>query len=178
MTAVGERPEAVAQAVRRWVQQEAGFAQIATVNREGFPVTRTMGAFLNDDWSVDLVQRRIHRRLDQLRRNPRLEVVWVGSPAPGARNDHPHVFDFGWLAPRVVLIRGVAEFMDPEWTLRRFREETARLRELGNGVKAPERDDDEVRAELVGVHVVPVRVRAEGFGEDVQSFAWSIEELR
>lgn len=164
--------------VLRWVQDEAGFAQVVTVNREGFPVARTLGAFLNEDWSVDLVQRRVHRRLDQLRRNPRLEVVWVGSPVPGSRNDHPAVFDFGRLVPRVVLIRGVAEFMDAEWTLRRYRQETARLLERGAGTKAPERDDDDVRTELVGVHVVPVRVRAEGFGDGAESFSWSSEELR
>jgi hypothetical protein len=172
-----EGPGAVPEQVLRWVRDDAGFAQVLTVNPEGFPVARTMGAFLNDDWSVDLVQRRIHRRLDQLRRNPRVETVWVGTPAPGARNEHPHVFDFGWLAPRAVMVRGTAEFMDPEWTLRRYRQETARLAERG-GHRAPDRDDDDVRAELVGVHVVPVRVRAEGFGEDAESFTWSIEELR
>jgi hypothetical protein len=177
MTAVSERPGAVARTVLRWVREEAGFAQVVTVNGEGFPVTRTLGAFLTDDWSVDLVQRRIHRRLGQLRRNPRLEVVWVGTPAPGSRNDHPAVFDFGRLVPRTVMVRGVAEFMDEEWTLRRYREETARLAERG-GSKAPDRDDDNVRAELVGVHVVPVRVRAEGFGDGAQSFTWSIQELR
>lgn len=177
MTAVGERPAALPRAVLHWVQEEAGFAQVITVNREGFPVTRTMGAMLNDDWSVDLVQRRIHRRLEQLRRNPRIETVWVGMPAPGARNDHPAVFDFGRLAPRAVMVRGTAEFMDEEWTLRRYREVTARLVERG-GTKAPTRDDDNVRAELVGLHVVPVRVRVEGFGEDAESFTWSIEELR
>lgn len=177
MTAVGARPGAVAEAVLRWVQEEAGFAQVVTVNREGFPVTRTVGAFLNDDWSVDLVQRRIHRRLDQLRRSPRMETVWVGPPAPRSRNDHPAVFDFGRLVPRAVMVRGVAEFMDPEWTLRRYRQESDRLRGRGH-LKAPQRDDDDVRTELVGVHVVPVRVRAEGFGEDAESFTWSIEELR
>jgi hypothetical protein len=177
VTAAGEWPAAVPRQALRWVQDVAGFAQVVTVNREGFPVTRTVGAFLNDDWSVDLVQRRIHRRLDQLRRNPRMEAVWVGTPAPGSHNDHPAVFDFGRLVPRAVMVRGLAEFMDPEWTLRRYRQETDRLRERGGG-KAPERNDDDVRAELVGVHVIPVRVRAEGFGEDAQSFTWSVEELR
>jgi hypothetical protein len=101
----------------------------------------------------------------------------VGTPAPGARNDHPAVFDFGRLAPRAVMVRGNAEFMDEDWTLRRYREVTARLAERGRR-KPPGRDDDDVRAELVGVHVVPVRVRAEGFGADAESFTWSIEELR
>jgi hypothetical protein len=168
---------AVASRARRWVQSEAGFAQVVTVDGQGFPVTRTMGAFLRDDWSIDLVQRRVHRRLDQLRRNPRLEVAWVGPPVPGSRNDHPAVFDFGLLVPRAVMVRGTAEFMDEEWTSRRYREEAGRLR--GHGLtKAPERDEQNVRAELVGVRIVPVRVRVEGFGDGAESFAWSSEELR
>ena len=50
----------------RFVRDEAGFAQVYTINRDGFPVGRTMVAVLNDDWSVDLVQRSVHRRLGQL----------------------------------------------------------------------------------------------------------------
>lgn len=161
-------------AVLHWVRAEAGFAQLTTVDADGFPVTRTMGAPVNDDWSVDLIQRRVHRRLDHLRRNPALEVVWVGTPAPGSRNDHPAVFDYGRLVPRVVLLRGVAEFQDARWTLRRYREQTAALAARG-GFRAPERDDDNVRAELVGVHVRPVRVRVEGFGEGAESFGWRVE---
>lgn len=167
---------ALLEAVRRFVREEAGFAQVVTVTAEGFPVARTMGAPLNDDWSVDLVQRRIHRRLDQLRRNPRLEIVWVGTPAPGSRNDSPAVFDYGRLVPRVVLLRGVAEFMDEDWTVRRYREQSAPLRARGL-TKAPDRDEANVRAELVGVRVRPVRLRTEGFGEGAQSFQWSSEEL-
>lgn len=162
-------------AVLRWVRDEAGFAQVTTVNADGFPVTRTMGAPLGDDWSVDLIQRRIHTRLDHLRRNPRLGIVWAGTPAPGSRNDHPHVFDYGRLVPRVVLLRGVAEFMDDEWTLRRYREQTAELRARG-GHKAPQRDDNNVRTELVGLHVRPVRVRVEGFGIGAESFGWRPED--
>lgn len=160
----------------RWVQRDAGFAQVVTVDRDGFPVSRTMGAFLADDWTVDLVQRRIHRRLGQLRRNPRLEVVWLGTPVPGSRNDHPAVFDFGLLVPRAVMVRGTAEFMDEDWTVRRYREESARLRARGF-TKAPDRDEANVRAELVGVRVTPVRVRAEGFGDGAESFSWGREEL-
>lgn len=167
----------VARTALRWVQRDGGFAQVITLNAAGFPVTRTVGAILNDDWTVDLIQRRVHRRLDQLRRNPRLEVIWVGSPAPGSHNDHPAVFDFGRLVPRAVMVRGTAEFMDEEWTLWRYREESARLRARGF-TKAPERDDADVRDQLVGVHVLPVRIRAEGFGDGAESFTWTIEELR
>lgn len=160
--------------VRDWVRSEARFAQVVTVDANGYPVARTMGAPLNDDWSVDLVQRRQHKRLEHLRRNPRLEIIWVGTPAPGACNDHPAVFDYGWLVPRVVLLRGLAQFMDEDWTVRRYREQTTAL--LSRGMhKAPERDDENVRRELVGVHVRPVWVRAEGFGASAEAFHWSME---
>lgn len=162
--------------VMRFLQEEAGFAQVFTVNREGFPVGRTVGARINPDWSVDLIQRRVHRRLSQLARNPRIEIVWVGTPAEGSRNDEPAVFDFGLLVPRAVFLRGVAEFMDADWTVERYLRETQVLR--GRGLtKAPQRSADNVRAELVGVHVRPLRVRAEGFGRGAEAFTWTIEEL-
>lgn len=162
--------------VLRWLRDEAGFAQLVTVNRDGFPVARTVGAPVNDDWSVDLVQRGTHRRLAQLWNNPHLELIWVGSPEPGSRNDHPHVFDYGWLAPRAVFLRGVAEFMDAEWTLKRYQQQSHVLRTRG-GTKAPRRDPDNVRDQLVGVHVRPVRVRVEGFGGGPTSHTWRIEDL-
>lgn len=162
--------------VLRWLRDEARFAQLVTVDRDGFPVARTVGAPVNDDWSVDLVQRRSHRRLAQLRDNPRLEIIWVGTPAPGSRNDRPAVFDYGWLAPRAVFLRGVAQFMDDEWTLARYRQLSGVLRARG-GTRAPRRDLDDVRAELVGVHVRPVRVRAEGFGGAPGAVTWRIEDL-
>lgn len=161
--------------VMAFLTREAGFAQVCTVNRDGFPVARTMGAPVNEDWSVDLIQRGVHRRLGQLRRNPRLEIIWTGSPAPGSVNDRPHVYDFGLAVPRVVFLRGVAEFMDAEWTIDRFQRLTALHRAKGQ-VKAPERSPDNVRAELVGIRVRPIQVRAEGFGAGAQSYTWKIEE--
>jgi hypothetical protein len=165
----------VQQAVLAFLQREAGFAQVYTINREGFPVGRTMVAPVNDDWSVDLVQRRVHRRLDQLRRDPHVEVTWVGAPAPGSTNDHPHVYDWGLLVPRVVFLRGIAELMDDEWTVERYQHQTAVQREKGL-TKAPVRDAENVRTELIGVRVHPVQVRAEGFGAGPQSFTWAIAE--
>jgi hypothetical protein len=162
-------------AVRSFLRDEAGFAQVYTINHDGFPVGRTMVALINDDWSIDLVQRRVHRRLGQLRRNPRLEVTWVGTPAPGSTNEHPHVFDWGLPPPRVVFVRGIAEFMDDEWTVRRYQQQTAIQREKGL-TKAPLRDPENVRAELVGIHVHPLQVRAEGFGAGPQSFTWAVAE--
>jgi len=66
--------------VMRFLREEAGFARLCTVSRDGFPVARTVGVPVNDDWTVELVQRRIHRRLGQFQRNPRVEIIWVNSP--------------------------------------------------------------------------------------------------
>jgi len=47
-----------------------------------------MAAFLEDDWSVVLLQRRLHRRIEQWRRDPRTLVTWVGEPGPTRRRPH------------------------------------------------------------------------------------------
>jgi len=162
--------------VMQFLREEAGFAQLCTVSRDGFPVARTMGVPVNDDWSVDLVQRRVHRRLGQLERNPRVEIIWVGTPAPGSSNDHPAVFHFGWQVPRVVFLRGTAEPLSEEQTLAAYQLLRARL--LARGLtKAPDRSPKNVREELVGLHVRPVRIRVEGFGEGAESFSWTVQEL-
>lgn len=175
-----DRPEAgpksieqVQTEVMAFLTEEAGFAQVCTVNKAGYPVARTMGAPVNEDWSVDLIQRNVHRRLGQLQRNPRLEIIWSGGPAPGSVNDRPHVYDFGLLVPRVVFLRGVAEFMDADWTVERFQRLTA-IHQAKGQTKAPARDPANIRAELVGVRVRPVQVRAEGFGVGAQSYTWTI----
>lgn len=155
-----------------FLRTEAGFAQVVTVNRAGFPVGRTMGAPVNDDWSVDLIQRRVHRRLDQLRARPQLEITWVGPPAPDSVNDRPHVYDFGLLVPRVVFLRGLAEFRDDAWTVERYQRQTRINTERGF-THAPPRTAEEVARDLVGLHVSPVRIRAEGFGAGAQSYTWS-----
>lgn len=158
---------------RTFVRGDAGFAQVTTTDRHGFPVGRSMTAFLNDDWTVDLVQRRSHARLAQLRRDPRVLVTWVGAPAPGASNEHPHVFDIGRLPARAVFVRGTARFMDDAWTLERYRRHISSQRAAGH-TRAPVRDPAQVATDLVGVHVVPFRVRVEGFGQGAQSFDWTV----
>lgn len=158
-----------------FVRKEASFAQVATVDAHGFPVGRSMTAFVRDDFSVDLVQRSSHTRLRQLRRDPRILVTWVGEPAAGATNERPHVFDIGRLPPRAVFVRGTAHFMDDEWTLDCYRRYLLEQRAQGF-TRAPQRDADQVADELVGVHVVPYRVRLEGFGEGAQSFDWTVIE--
>lgn len=165
-------PGNVRQAALRFVQEEAGFAQVFTINRHGFPVGRTMVAVLNDDWTVDLVQRNVHRRLGQLRRNPRLEVLWSGAPRPESVNDRPHVYDVGWAVPRAVFVRGLAEVMSQQLLVQTYEQHTARQRAKGL-TKAPRRSPAEVSAELVGLRVSPLQVRAEGFGLGAASFTWT-----
>ncbi|MEV0425707.1 hypothetical protein [Micromonospora sp. NPDC050495] len=156
-----------------FVHGEAGFAQVTTIDADGFPVSRTMTAFLEPDWSVSLVQRAGHRRLAQWRRDPRTLVTWVGPPAPGATNERPHVFDIGQLPPRMVAVRGTASTMPAEWTVAVYRREVARQRASGF-TRAPVRTDDEVAAELAGVRIEPVRVRLEGFGVGAESHLWTV----
>lgn len=164
-------PASVRTAALHFVQREAGFAQLVTVSREGFPVGRTVGAVVDDDWSVPLVQRRQHRRLLQLQRNPRLELVWVGDPAPGSRNDSPAVFDFGRPVPRVVFLRGIVEPMDDAALVDRYDRLSTQLRSSGF-TKAPVCNPGEVVADLAGLLVRPLRVRVEGFGDGPQAYSW------
>lgn len=166
----------VAEAAKRFVAQEAGFAQVYTVNRDGFPVGRTMVAVLNPDWSVSLVQRNVHRRIGQLRRNPNVEILWLGDPAPDSVNDRPHVYDWGLAIPRAVFLRGTARFMSDEELVETFTTQTAIQR--GKGLtKAPERDRENILEELVGIVIEPVQVRVEGFGTGAESFTWKAGEL-
>jgi hypothetical protein len=166
-------PPPVLRAALAFVHDEAGFAQVTTIDRHGFPVGRSMTAFLNDDWSVDLVQRRSHARLAQLRRDPRTLVTWVGEPAPGATNERPHVFDIGRLPPRAVYVRGTARFMDDATTVDCYVRHVARQRAQGF-TRAPLRDADQVLSDLTGVHLEPYRIRLEGFGAGAQSFDWTL----
>ena len=166
----------VAEAAMRFVVQEAGFAQVYTVNREGFPVGRTMVAVLNPDWSATLVQRKVHRRIGQLQRNPNVEILWLGEPAADSVNDRPHVYDWGLTIPRAVFLRGTARFMSDGELLETFITRTAIQR--GKGLtKAPERDPENVLEELLGIVLQPVQVRVEGFGTGAESFTWKVGEL-
>jgi hypothetical protein len=157
----------------RFVLAEAGFAQVTTLDARGFPVGRSMTAFLEPDWSVAMVQRSAHVRLAQIRRDPRVLATWVGAPAPGATNSRPHVFDLGRLPPRAVFVRGRAELMGAQWTEGCYRREVDRQRAQGH-TAAPLRNPEQVAADLVGVRVHPYRVRLEGFGEEARAFEWTI----
>lgn len=157
-----------------WLRNEAGFAQVFTVNKDGYPVGRTMAAPIDDDFTVWLVQRKVHKRIGQWRRNPKTEVVWMGTPAPGSRNDSPHVYDMNLLVPRGVFLRGDAEFLDGEATVAAFEKQTAINLARGQ-TKAPRRTRENVIAELVGVRIRPIQIRVEGFGDGAASFTWKPE---
>jgi len=164
-------PDDVLRRAQAFVREEAGFAQVVTLDRHGYPVGRSATAFLRPDWSVALVHRRSHARLAQVRRDPRVLVTWVGLPAPGAGNENPHVFDVGRLPPRVVLVRGTAEVGDDAWTEEVYRRALEEQRAAGH-TRAPVRDAEHVRTDLVGLHVRPYRVRLEGFGAGAESSDW------
>jgi hypothetical protein len=166
-------PADVVARAETFVWAEAGFAQVTTLDDHGYPVCRSMTAFLVDGFVVELVQRRVHRRLVQLAANPRLLVTWVGTPAPEATNERPHVFDLGRLPSRAVMVRGTGELMDDDWTWRVYaRHHADHLARGQDG--APDRDRAQVAADLVGLRVDPYRVRLEGFGAGAQSFDWRV----
>lgn len=166
------RPDAgVLADAEAFVRDEAGFAVVTTLDAQGYPVSRSMTAFLAEGFAVNLVQRRSHRRLEQLRRNPRLLVAWLGSAAPGATNERPHVFDLGRLPARAVMVRGHAQFMGEAWTWDTYAR--ARAEQVAQGYdRAPARDRGQVAGDLVGLRVHPYRVRLEGFGDGAESFDW------
>ncbi len=154
-----------------FARAEVPFAQVVTLDVRGYPVARTATAFLDDDWSVALVHRRTHARLAQVTRDPRVLVVWTGTPAEGATNEHPHVFDVDALPPRAVMVRGTARVADDDWTEATYRHHLEAQRAAGH-TRAPVRDADRVRTDLVGLQVRPYRVRLEGFGDGAESFDW------
>ena len=175
MSAAEQARERAQQKAQAFVREEAGFAQVTTLDVRGFPVARSMTAFLEPDWSIALVQRRVHHRMAQMRRDPHVLVTWVGDPAPGATNDSPHVFDLGRLPSRVVLVRATTVFMDQAWTRGVYAREITRQRAQGH-TKAPLRTPEQVDTDLVGVRLEPYRVRLEGFGEGAQSFDWTVTD--
>ena len=175
---MADHDEALARATplaQAFVRHEAGFAQLTTIDGRGYPVTRTMTAFLLDGWAVGTVQRRTHRRIGQWRQRPQTEVLWVGTPRVGATNENPHVFDLGMLPPRLVSVRGDAEVMPEEWTEEVYRREVTAQRARGH-TRAPLRTPSEVAADLVGVRIRPFRVRLEGFGDGAQSFTFDPQQ--
>lgn len=159
--------------VRRFVQDHAGFAQVITVNRGGFPVGRTMVAPLEEDWSVVLVQRKVHHRIGHWRRRPATEIIWAGPPHRDNRNLAPHVYDWCVQVPRVVFLRGTATFLGDDGLVAAYERQGERNWRAGRTL-APVRTHEQVVDELVGVRISPAQVRAEGFGPGPESVTWSV----
>ena len=168
MTSGDERTRAL-----RFVREEAGFAQLVTFGASGDPIGRTTSAFLNEDWSVDMVQRATHRRNVQLERDPRVLVLWSGAPSADSVNDSPWTFDLGLTIPRVVFIRGLARPLDAAATWEVYDRHSARLRAAGHTL-APVRDRADLDENFAGVRIEPRRIRLEGFGHGAESFTWNI----
>ncbi len=170
--AVGSPPlPELQQRVLDWLRTEAGFAQVFSINKAGYPAGRTMAVPIDDDFTVWMVQRNVHKRIGHWQRNPRTEVLWLGTPAPGSRNDSPHVYDRNLLVPRAVFLRGDAEFLDDATLVEVFEKQTALHRSRG-WTKAPVRTRENIVAELIGVRIRPQQVRVEGFGDGAASFTW------
>ena len=71
----------------------------------------------------------------------------------------------------MVLVRGTAEVAADDWTEEVYRRAVEAQRAAGN-TRAPLRTAEQVRTDLVGLHVRPYRVRLEGFGEGAASSDW------
>lgn len=159
-------------AVRTFLDEGPRFAQLITVDSRGAPVTRTVGAEVGADWTVELVARRGHARLRQLAANPWMQLVFV-SPArrlePVAR---PAVIDYGLPVPAVVALTGWAEPLNAQQTLAAYQRQRAAADLRGN-TRAPQRTDEQVRTELTGTRMHVITIRAEGFGEDAESLTWA-----
>lgn len=159
--------------VRGFVNEQAGFAQVVTINRDGFPVGRTMVAPLEEDWTVFLVQRRVHHRIGHWQRRPATQIIWTGPPHRDNRNLAPHVYDWCVQVPRVVFLRGTATFLDDDALVAAYERQSERNRRAGRTL-APHRIREHVLEELVGVRIDPLQVRAEGFGPGPESITWTV----
>ena len=160
--------------IRRFLDEDATFAQVVTVNDRQEPASRTMVALVDEDWSVPLVQRNVHHRIGQWRRNRATQVIWSGPPHRSNRNLAPHVYDLSVQVPRVVFLRGRAEFMADDELLRVYRAMDDASRAAGRTL-APRRNDDDVLANLVGVRINPSQIRAEGFAQGPQTWTWNVD---
>jgi hypothetical protein len=141
-----------------WLDTFAGFCQVFTINRDGFPTGRTMGGPINADWSVDLIQGQTgFDRVNQVRANNRLELLWI---------------DTAERVPKAVFLRGTGEIYEGDRVVdeynRRMERNASRGRPAAHVLSA-----DEVKATLIGIKVTPVRIRVEGFGERSEVYAWN-----
>lgn len=155
------RPVAdVQQDVLAWIEAEPRFAQVYTVNKDGYPTGRTMGARLRPDWTVELVQgRQGFDRVEQARRHPQMEILWVDNHSTQ-------------VVPKCVFVRGDAQLYEGDELLAEY---ATRYEANARRGRAGERwSDERVLEELIGIRVQARRVRVEGFGERSEVFIWTV----
>ena len=145
--------------IREFVQ-DLNMGQVYTVNKEGFPTGRTIGANLNDDWSVDLMQAKDNGRVTQVRRHPQMAIEWNDGGRSGNLN-----------IPKAVFLRGIGETFEGDRLVMAYNKRMDRMEKRGS--TRPRLPEAQVREELVGIHVRPVLVRAEGFGDYAEVFVWA-----
>ncbi|MFN8533910.1 MAG: pyridoxamine 5'-phosphate oxidase family protein [Dehalococcoidia bacterium] len=88
------------------------FAQMITIDKQGFPTVRTLGGRLQPNWTVDVYTSKRFARLAQVRRNPHMAMVWSQSPETGSSTQ----------APQLVAAKGRAEILEGE-AIRAFAEQ-------------------------------------------------------
>lgn len=142
--------------VLKFLQEETGFGQVYTINKDGFPIGRTMGAPIEDDWTIDMIQPNHSKRLDQVSKNPRMEVLWI---------------DTSVRIPRAVFLRGNGKVFLGDELLTKYNRRVD-ISEAKGRSRGPRQEPDAVRANLAGIHFTPVHCRVEGFGERTELFAW------
>jgi general stress protein 26 len=148
--------EQVKQEALAFLQERMGFAQVHTVNEAGYPAGRTMGASINDDWTLDMIGPKGARRIDHVRNNGKVEVVWV---------------DNSTRIPKAVFLQGTGTVFEGDELVERYNRRMDINEARGRG-RGPRQAPDVVRETLLGIHVKPVRVRVEGFGEGTEIFSW------
>jgi hypothetical protein len=133
-------------------------AQVVTLNRNGRPIGRTLGADLNPDFTVDLLTSPFIGRVKQVRRSPEMLFSWVEGKRPGCT----------W--PRVVFARGSGAILQGDPVVAAYEARVARYGKLPHLVRIdmtfeePRRLDlDEIRARMCVIHFVADEIRAEGF---------------
>lgn len=132
-------------AVREFVEKVL-MGQVITLDSKGRPSVRTLGIRLNDDFSVDIATNKAFKRLDQVRNNPNMMIIWVGEPPEGDAR-----------YPKTIAAKGTARVIEGEELRAWYVEREAQ----GKGI--PGRTPDSVVENLGVIHFTPAEFRAEGF---------------
>ncbi|MCS7002738.1 MAG: hypothetical protein NZ518_07815 [Dehalococcoidia bacterium] len=144
------------------------FAQMITYDKNGYPVGRTLGARLAPDWTVEIGSYRQFHRWKQVKRNPKMMLIWSQSPEPGS--------SVRW--PRVIFAKGDGRVLEGD-ELRAYYEERVRTRGPVEGMST-----EEAMEKIVYIIFKAREFRAEGFGanggevtfeELTYGFTWKVD---